>query len=187
MKRLSDEYPDEFRFFCQKFIWSSSHEGFYTRANYFGTENRKPWQPFKRGSGQWQQLYSKLVIDLTEKHLDFERFCRTADPKSQVRPRNDETAFWLGTMAGPNTWADCFDIDSHDVVGWYGIPTRWHPSRNPFSGMAAPHEHRYVPVVRLPLANFQRLKQFHEVFINRIWAFSSGNLGLAPQEHAGAV
>ena len=39
-------------------------------------------------------------------------------------------------------------------------------------------DHRFVPVVRLSLDYFQRLKRFHDHFPGRIWAFSSANLGL---------
>jgi hypothetical protein len=42
MKRLCDEYPDEFTFFCQKFIWSSNHAGFYTRLHFPGSSLETP-------------------------------------------------------------------------------------------------------------------------------------------------
>jgi hypothetical protein len=138
LPRLSDAFPDEVDFFTRKFIWPSNRGGFYTRGGYFGTDKRRPWQPFKRFDGRWQHLYPKLVLDLAEKHLDFVRFCRTADRKSQVRPRDEQTGFWLGTMAGPRTWADCLDVDSHDGIGWYGLPTRWHACARPRSWRRSP-------------------------------------------------
>jgi len=59
--RLSEEFPEEVEFFCRRFIWSSNKSGFYTREKYFGTAERSPWRPFKRGDGKWQHLYTTLV------------------------------------------------------------------------------------------------------------------------------
>ena len=179
LDRLSEEFPEEIAFFQRILIWTSNTAGFYTRDAYHATDGRRPWQPFKKFGGAWQHLYQSLVLDLAEKHLDFDRFCRTCPAKSQVCPRDKETAFWLGTMAGERSAADCLDIDSHDMIGWYGVPTRWHPTCNPFAGSVPLYDFRFLPVVRLSLAHFQKLKHFHNVFINRIWAISSANLGLA--------
>ncbi len=183
-QRLSEQFPQEIGFFCRRFIWSSNRSGFYTRARYFSPDDRPAWQPYKRRDGEWQHLYPTLVTDLIEKHLDFERFCQTPGLKGQVRPRDQETAFWLGTMAGDKSWGDCIDVDSHEVIGYYGVPSRWHVDRNRHNPLYAqlvgdnPYEYRFVPVVRLSLDHFRRLKQFHDHFRDRIWVFSSANLGL---------
>ena len=174
--RLSVAHPAEFKFFCRRFVWASNRAGFYAREGYLKSDPRTtPWRPFKRAlTGKWQHLYPQLATDLAEKHLDFHRFCRTCAPKSQVRVR-DETAFWLGMMAGKQTWADCIDIDSHNVIGWYGLPTQFDPmSRRSYDLDAV----RFLPVVHLPLAHFQKLKRFHDAFPGRLWAFSSANLGM---------
>lgn len=181
--RLSEEFPEEVQFFCRRFIWPSNRAGFYTREKYFGTAERSPWRPFKRANGQWQHLYTDLVIELAEKHLDYERFCRSCPPKSQVRPKESETAFWLGTMAGERAWNDCLDLDSHGIIGYYAVPSRWHPSKHlgdPWYDKFArttEYDWRLLPVVRMPLEHFRLLKAVYDVFINRIWAFSSANLG----------
>ena len=94
--------------------------------------------------------------------------------RAEIRARDHETAFWLGTMAGHKTWADCIDVDSHDTIGWYGLPTRFDPlGRQSYHADAV----RFLPVVKLPLAHFQKLKRFHDAFPGRLWAFSSANLG----------
>jgi hypothetical protein len=182
-QRLSAEFPAEVNFFCRTFIWPCNHAGFYTRHQYFKSGDELPWRPYKLASGNWQHLHKTLVLDMAERHLGFDRFCQTHDRKSQLRPRDGETAFWLGLMAGPRTYTDCLDIDSHEVIGWYGLPTRWHPSHwgnSPLAQLAhTDHNHwRYVPVVEMPLGHFKLLRKYHDVFLNRIWALSSANLGL---------
>ncbi|MCY2987024.1 MAG: hypothetical protein NTY19_04045 [Planctomycetota bacterium] len=128
---LHELYPAEVEFFKQRFVWSSQTKGFYTRNRYepaydeFGKRLPK-WRPFK-SKGRWQHLYPELVDSLVEKHLDFERFCRSSKIRDRLEPRTEETAFWLGMMAGTKTYADCIDLDSHDVIGWNPVPTRWHP------------------------------------------------------------
>ena len=79
-------------------------------------------------------------------------------------------------MAGEKTWADCIDIDSHDVIGWYGLPTQFDPNGERGYGS---DDVRFLPIVELPLAHFLKLKRFYDAFPDRIWAFSSANLGMA--------
>lgn len=184
--KLADLYPEEVAFFKQRFIWASNTRGFYTRQRYHTEcdhlEHPLPkWQPFKR-QGEWQPLYPTLVDSLAEKHLDFERFCGNCEFKNRLRPAASESAFWLGTMAGRWTFTDCIDLDSHDVVGWTYVPTRWHPD---YTGWApGPYDDRLLPIVRPSLGFFMRAKLIHDHFPGRIWAFSSANLGLAVWEIA---
>lgn len=178
---LADLYPEEVVFFKQKFIWSSNRQGFYTRHRYHpvtsDSGNLLPkWQPFKRQGG-WQPLYAELVDSLAEKHLDFERFCRTCPLNDRLKPSDSESAFWLGTMAGKRTSCDCLDLDSHDVIGWASLPTRWHPDRTGWP--PGPYDYRIVPIVRPSLAFFMQAKLVYDHFPGRIWAFSSANLGFA--------
>ena len=119
-----------------------------------------------------------LVAELIEKHLDFDRFCLNADWMSLNRPKDDETAFWLGTMAGKYTYYDCIDVDVHDRVGFYGEPTRWHPDRNSRGSLWHPYVYRMMPVVRLGIDYFKKLKLFHEYCPGRVWSFSSASLGM---------
>lgn len=178
---LHELYPEEFAFFKRAFVWSSQTKGFYTRRRYdpeFDDLGRKlpKWLPFK-SKGRWQHLYPQLVNSLVEKHLDFERLCRACDLRDRLAPRTEETAFWLGMMAGTRTYADCIDLDSHDIIGWSPVPTRWHESKTGwFDG---PHSYRYLPVVRPSLRFFQLAKIIYDTSPGRIWSFSSANLGLA--------
>lgn len=179
--KLSDLYPEEVEFFKRTFIWASNTEGFYTRQRYHTVYDHlgnplPKWQPFRK-YGEWQPLYPELVDSLAEKHLDFERFCGNCEFKDRLRPAESESAFWLGTMAGKRTVADCIDLDSHDVVGWAYLPTRWHPDNTGWA--PGPYDDRTIPVVRPSLAFFMRAKLIHDHFPGRIWAFSSANLGLA--------
>jgi hypothetical protein len=178
--RLADLFPEEIEFFKRRFIWSSNSDGCYTRHRYeplyvpvFGEVPK--WCPLKTRGG-WQRLYTELVDSLVEKHLDLERFHRTASFKDRLFPPTDETAFWVGTMAGKRTFNDCLDLDSHDTIAWRLEPTRWHPDKTGVCG--GPYDHRYLPVVRPSLKFFQMAKIVHDNFPNRIWAFSSANFGL---------
>ena len=83
-------------------------------------------------------------------------------------------------MAGTKTYADCIDLDSHDIIGWNPMPTRWHESKTGW--VAGPYSYRYLPVVRPSLRFFQIAKVIYDHFPNRIWSFSSANLGLAVWE-----
>ena len=174
-KPLAELYPDEIRFFASRFIWSSNRSGFYTRTGY---EKEKGWHARKRLGVEWMPLYPALVAELIEKHLDFDRFCLNADWMSPNRPKDDETAFWLGTMAGKYTYYDCIDVDVHDRVGFYGEPTRWHPDRNSRGSLWHPNIYRMMPVVRLGIDYFKKLKLFHEYCPGRVWSFSSASLGM---------
>ena len=174
-KPLAELYPDEIRFFASRFIWSSNRSGFYTRTGY---EKEKGWHARKRLGVEWMPLYPALVAELIEKHLDFDRFCLNADWMSPNRPKDDETAFWLGTMAGRYTYYDCIDVDVHDRVGFYGEPTRWHPDRNSRGSLWHPYVYRMMPVVRLGIDYFKKLKLFHEYCPGRVWSFSSASLGM---------
>ena len=58
-------------------------------------------------------------------------------------------------MAGKKTWADCMDIDSHDIIGWYGLPTQFDPTGGRSYGADAV---RFLPVVHLPLGPFPETK-----------------------------
>lgn len=179
--KLADLYPKEVEFFKAKFIWSSNTKGFYTRHRYHTvySDSDQPlhkWQPFKK-HGEWQALYPGLVDSLAEKHLDFERFCQTCSLKDRLRPADSESAFWLGTMAGKRTFTDCIDLDSHDVIGWAYLPTRWHPDNT--GRPPGPYDYRAIPVIRPSLRFFMQAKLVHGHFPDRIWAFSSANLGLA--------
>ncbi|MDB4777839.1 hypothetical protein OAG68_00115 [bacterium] len=179
-KPLEKLFPDEFAFFKDRFIWTGRTQGFYTRRAYeparddFGRPYPK-WRPFKT-RGDWQQFYPDLVDALVEKHLDFGGYYRP--PTDWLSLHDSETAFWLGTMAGRNTYHDCIDIDSHEVVGWLVEPTRWHPDINPRGGIG-PWSGRYVPVVRPTMRFFHLAKLVYETFPNRTWSFSSANLGFA--------
>ena len=178
---LVDIYPEEIQFFKQCFVWSSNTKGFYTRQRYEtirdpSGKTRPKWQPFKT-RGRWQSLYPELVNSLIEKHLDFERFCRTCEARDRLKPATEETAFWLGTMAGRKTFNDCIDLDSHDLIGWNAAPSRWHSSKTGW--MDGPYSDRLLPVIRPSLRFFQIAKVIYDNFPNRIWAFSSANRGLA--------
>ena len=178
--RLASEYPDEVEFFKRRFIWAYQNDGFYTRTAYeaFRIEDGPTfpkWRPFKTRGG-WQKLYTDLVDALADKHLVFYRFSSNWPCEDRLHPADYETAFWLGMMAGDNTFNDCIDIDSHDVIGWNPVPTRWHPD---FMYCAGPWSWRFVPVVKPSLRFFQIAKVVYDNFPNRIWCFSSGNLGLA--------
>lgn len=177
-KRLVDLHPHEFAFFKDTFLWGGG-EGVYLRYGYeaetVGGRVYQKWTPFK-ARGQWQKLYPELVDSLAEKHLDFERFTRTRRAKDRLRPDEWESAFWVGTTAGRRTRTHAIDIDAHEYIGWNLLPTRWHPSRTGWA--PGPWSDRYVPVVRPTLRFFTVAKVVHDHFPNRVWAFSSGNLGL---------
>jgi hypothetical protein len=181
---LHELYPDEIRFFTQRFVWSSQTKGFYTRRRYdpecddLGRQLPK-WLPFK-SNGRWQHLYPQLVDSLVEKHLDFERFCRTSHYPDRLVPRDWETAFWLAMMAGAKTYSHCIDLDSHDTIGWTPVPTRWHEGKTGW--VAGPYSYRYLPVVRPSLRFFQIAKVIYDHLPNRMWSFSSANCGLAVWE-----
>src|SRR5579884_3016855 len=162
--RLADLHPEEITFYKKRFVWASNRTGFYTRAGY-----DEQWKARKRYGVDWMPLYPKLVDDLVEKHLDFDRFCMTDAHDSPVRPGDGETAFWFGTMAGEYTYYDCFDIDSHDRVGWYGVPTRWHPDRGGTGGWAGPYNYRRLPVMRVRLSFFGKVKKLYDLFPGRVW------------------
>ena len=172
---LAELHPEEIEWFRNRFIWPYQTGGFYTRIAYEKVYGLPKWRPFK-SQGQWQKLYSELVDVLVEKHLDFDRFCRT--PADRMKPPEYETAFWLGMMAGKYTYNDCIDIDSHEVIGWNSVPTRWHPIHLG-DVLPGPISWRSVPVIRPSLRFFQIAKVVHDNFPNRIWTFSSANLGLA--------
>lgn len=174
-KRLAELHPEEIVFFKKKFVWASNRSGFYTRIGY---DHDQPWMPRKTFGGGWLPLYPALVDDLVEKHIDFDRFCLTRPDRSPVRPQDSETGFWFGTMMGEYTYHDCLDIDSHDRVGWYGLPTRWHPDLNEGGSWADLYIYRYVPVMRIGLPFFVKVKKLYDSFPGRVWAFSSASLGL---------
>lgn len=179
-EHLAVIYPEELRFFKETFLWTGCTKGCYVRYGYepqiYGDAEIPKWCPF-RTRGRWQPLYSELVDSLAEKHLDFNRFVQTHPEKDRLRPRDWETAFWVGTMAGIYTRTHCLDIDAHDIIGWYYVPTRWHMSRTGWG--IAPYEYRDIPVIRPNMRFFATAKVVYEHFPNRIWAFSSGNLGLS--------
>lgn len=165
-------------------MWSSNTKGCYVRQRYeklvipFVMTIPK-WCPLKT-RGEWQHLYPELVDSLVEKHLNFERFCKTSKlgpSLDRLSPDSHETAFWLGMMAGVQTYNDCIDLDSHDQIGWNPVPTLWHSSRT--ESMNGPFSWRHVPVMRPSMRFFQMAKVIYETFPNRIWAFSSANFGLA--------
>lgn len=174
-KPLAELHPDEIRFFASRFIWAANRTGFYTKSGYGAGHH---WRARKTCGDRWLPVYPALATDLVEKHLDFDRYCTIADWKSPACPRDDETAFWLGMMAGDYTFHDCFDVDSHDRVGSYGEPTRWHPERNPYGSWSSPHIYRMMPVMRVGLDYFKKLKLFHLHFPGRVWTFSSASLGM---------
>ena len=173
-KPLAELYPDEIRFYASRFIWSSNRSGFYTRTGY---EKENGWHARKRLGVEWMPLYPALVAELIEKHLDFDRFCLNADWMSPNRPKDDESAFWLGTMAGKYTYYDCIDVDVHDRVGFYGKPTRWHPERNRCGSLWHPYVYRMMPVVRLGIDYFKKLKLFHEYCPGRVLVVQFGQPG----------
>lgn len=184
LRTLAELHPQEISFFKRRFVWSSNTKGCYVRHRYeklvipFVMTIPK-WCPLKT-RGEWQHLYADLVDSLVEKHLDFERFFKTSrlgPSLDRLEPNADETAFWLGTMAGDQTYNDCIDLDSHDQIGWNPVHTMWHSSRTGRTN--GPFSWRHVPVVRPSLRFFQIAKIIYDTFPNRIWAFSSANFGLA--------
>ena len=182
-QRLTDRYPDELGFFKRVFLWTGCQEGCYVRYGYepmlIGSTRKQNWSPLK-SKGAWQHFYPELVDSLAEKHLDFENFAHSRALNDRLRPQDWETAFWVGTMAGEKTHSHAIDIDNHDYIGWNGLPSRWHPSRTGW--VAGPWSYRFVPVVRPNLRFFTTAKLVYDAFPNRVWAFSSGNLGLSVWE-----
>ncbi len=184
LRTLAELHPQEIAFFKQRFVWSSNKGGCYVRHRYEKlviplVMTIPKWCPLKT-RGNWQHLYPDLVDSLFEKHLDFERFFKTSrlgPSLDRLEPNADETAFWLGTMAGDQSYNDCIDLDSHDQIGWNPVPTMWHSSRT--GSVDGPFSWRYVPVMRPSLRFFQIAKVIYDTFPNRIWAFSSANFGLA--------
>lgn len=184
LRTLAELHPQEIAFFKRRFVWSSNTKGCYVRQRYEklvipSVMTIPKWCPLKT-RGEWQHLYPDLVDSLVEKHLDFERFWKTSGlglHQKRLQPNADETAFWLGMMAGDHTYNDCIDLDSHDQIGWNPVPTMWHSSRT--GSMNGPFSWRHVPVVRPSLRLFQIAKVIYDAFPNRIWAFSSANFGLA--------
>lgn len=174
-RKVSDLYPSEFNYFTSRFIWPCNWGGFYSQNTYQQIGTFPKWRPAKSKADRWVHLYQNLANELAEKHLDYNRFC-ASNPKRKMPEY--ETAFWLGLMAGKHAYNDCIDIDSHDEIGWYEVPTRWCPEA---TGHILPGEHSYrrVPVVRPSLRFFQIAKIVFDAFPGRIWAFSSANLGLA--------
>ena len=73
-------------------------------------------------------------------------------------------------MAGKYTYNDCIDIDSHELIGWNSVPTRWHP-KHLGEVLPGPISWRAVPVIRPSLRFFQIAKVVHDNFPNRIWTF----------------
>lgn len=184
LRTLAELHPQEIAFFKKRFVWSSNTKGCYVRQRYeklvipFVMTIPK-WCPLKT-RGEWQHLYADLVDSLVEKHLDFERFTKTSKlgpSLDRLSPDSHETAFWLGMMAGDQTYNDCIDLDSHDQIGWNPLPTLWHSSRTGRTN--GPFSWRHIPVVRPSLRFFQMAKVIYDTFPNRIWAFSSANFGLA--------
>ncbi len=184
LRTLAELHPQEISFFKRRFVWSSNTRGCYVRQRYekllipFVMTIPK-WCPLKT-RGEWQHLYADLVDSLVEKHLDFERFTKTSKlgpSLNRLSPDSHETAFWLGMMAGVQTYNDCIDLDSHDQIGWNPVPTLWHSSRT--ESVDGPFSWRHVPVMRPSLRFFQIAKVIYDHFPNRIWAFSSANFGLA--------
>ncbi len=178
VQRLTDRYPEELKFFKDVFLWGSSTKGCYTRR-FYETANINgliipKWMPLKTKGG-YQRLYGELVDSLAEKHLDIENFCQSRGDKDRLAPEVWESAFWVGTMAGIRTPTHTIDIDLHDQVGWYSVPTRWRSSRT--ESVDGPYSYRDIPVVRPNLRFYQIARIVHDNFPNRIWAFSSGTLG----------
>jgi hypothetical protein len=58
------------------------------------------------------------------------------------------------------------------------VPTRWHPDVNDRGSWADPDIYRHVPVVRIGLDFFSRVKKVYDHFPGRVWTFSSASLGL---------
>lgn len=181
LRTLAELHPKEIAFFKQRFVWSSNKDGCYIRHRYERLERplEKPipkWCPVKT-RGEWQHLYPALVNSLVEKHLSFEKFYKLHPLRDRFTPNSDETAFWVATMAGDQTYNDCIDVDSHDQIGWNPVPTMWHSSRT--GCVDGPYSWRHVPVMRPSMRFFQMAKVIYDNFPNRIWAFSSANFGLA--------
>jgi hypothetical protein len=179
-QRLKDRYPIELEFFKRVFLWTGCRDGFYVRYGYepqrTGVKPQPKWSPLM-SKGGWQHMYPELVDSLAEKHLDFNNYARTRVMGDRLEPKDWETAFWVGTMAGVYTHAHAIDLDAHEYIGWNGLPTRWHTSRTGW--VDGPWSYRFVPVIRPSLSFFMKAKVVYDAFPNRIWAFSSGNLGLS--------
>ena len=180
--RLSHIYPAELEFFKSRFLWGGDKRGVYISNRY--EDIRTPdgklfpkWRPLKKNETT-QPLYPRLVDSLAEKHLDLDRFIRTSGEKVPLKTREDEVAFWVGGMANKQTHYHAFDIDSHDLIGWTLIPTRWHPDWTGWAG-GGPYDYRYVPLTRPSLRFFMIAKLVYDTFPGRLWSFSSGSLGLA--------
>lgn len=179
-RQFRERYPVELEFFKRVFFWTGCRDGFYVRYGYeplrTGVKPQPKWSPLM-SKGGWQHMYPELVDSLAEKHLDFDNYARTRVIGDRLEPKDWETAFWVGTMAGEHTHAHAIDLDAHEYVGWNGLPTRWHTSRT--GRVDGPWSYRFVPVIRPSIRFFMTARVVYDHFPNRIWAFSSGNLGLS--------
>ncbi len=116
-------------------------------------------------------IFPELLDTYLEQHLDLDRWRRHHltynTRKDKTRPTD---LFWFGLLPGKFTKLECFDNDINDrdtskndnIVGYY----------QPGTGMPV------IPVVRPPLAYFQRLKTVHDRYPNRIFCISSETLGI---------
>jgi hypothetical protein len=149
------------------------------------TSYQEPWYPRKRQGLHLIPLYPALADDVAEAHLDFERFARSYDPKSVIKPKPEQLAFWAGTWAGEYTYSTAIDIDAHDRVGEAWLPARYHPDKWPdeetrpgYSYWVSPYSHRSVPLTWIGLDYFKTARLVYDHFPGRLWAFSSASLGL---------
>jgi hypothetical protein len=179
-RALVEEFPEELLFWKKKFIWASSRKGFNFRTSY-----QDHWRPRKRQGIHLIPLFSDLVDDIAEAHLDFERFARNHDPKSLVRPAAEQLGFWAGTWAGDYTYSTAIDIDAHRRVGNAWLPARYHVDKWPdeetrpgYSTWASPYSSRWVPLTWIGLDYFKTARLIYDNFPERLWAFSSASLGL---------
>jgi hypothetical protein len=176
---LAALFPEEVMFWKKKFLWASSRRGFNVRTSY-----EEPWLPRKRQGLNLISLFPALVDDIAEAHLDFERFARNHDPKSLVKPKKEQLAFWAGTWAGEYTYSNAIDIDAHHRVGHAWLPARYHPdkwtdeNRPGYSSWISPYSHRWVPLTWIGLDYFKTARLVYDHFPGRLWAFSSASLGL---------
>ncbi len=176
---LAELFPEEVTFWKKQFLWASSRKGFNVRTSY-----QDRWYPRKRQGLHLIPLYPALVDDIAEAHLDFERFARNHDPKSVIKPKAEQLAFWAGTWAGDYTYSTAIDIDAHDRVGGAWLPARYHPdkwtdeNRPGYSTWVSPYSHRWVPLTWIGLDYFKTARLVYDHFPGRLWAFSSASLGL---------
>lgn len=164
-------FPKEVEFFRHFWIDLASFEGFYIRSAYFDRLNDDgyllcKWRPAKYTNSKNGRRHFSTFDEAarkreTEKHLHWPGYVTRTRKRFKHAP---EPAYWLGTLAGPQTRSDAIDLDSHTVVGFYRVPS--------FNG-----GFRELPVPKCGIEFFEVMKRLHDAFPDRIWTTTSANLG----------